>query len=84
MGHVHFSNSEIHIFWVPMRPGTVFFSCRMPEKLTRKAGLKVCGWSLCPVFNLEKKPTLKLAYLNVSHLEDLFSLYFLYKAAFAT
>ena len=25
--------------WVPMRPSMVFFSCRTPEKSTRKAGL---------------------------------------------
>jgi len=24
----------------------LFFDCRTPEKVTRKAGLKVCGWSL--------------------------------------
>jgi len=25
MGHAHFSNDEMHISWVPMRPSTVFF-----------------------------------------------------------
>ena len=60
MGHTHFSNNKIHISWVPVKPSTVFFSCRMPENSTRKAGLKVCGWLLCPVFNLEKKPTFEL------------------------
>ena len=55
--HARFSNDEIRISWVPMRPSTVFFSCRMPEKLTRKAGLEVCGWPLRSVFNLEKKTT---------------------------
>jgi len=41
-GHAHFSNDEIHISWVPMRHSTVFFSCRAPENLTRKAGFEVC------------------------------------------
>ena len=83
-GHVHYLNNEIRISWVPMRPSTVFFSCKMPEKLTRKAGLEVCGWSLCPIFNPEKKPTFeqKLICMYVNHLEALFSLYFSYKGCF--
>ena len=58
-GHSHFSN-EICISWVPVRSSMVFFSCRIPEKLTRKAGLRVCGWSLRPIFNPEKKLTFEL------------------------
>ena len=34
-GHAYFSNDEIPISWVPMRPSTVFFSCRTPKKLAR-------------------------------------------------
>jgi len=59
MGHAHFSNDKIRISRVPVRPSTVFFSCRTP---TRKAGLEVCGWSLCTIFNPEKKPTLRAAF----------------------
>jgi len=44
-GHAHFRNDEMHIPRMPMRPSTLYFSCRMPEKLTRKAGLEVRGWS---------------------------------------
>ena len=36
----------------------MFLSCRTPEKSTRIADLEVCGWLLCPVFKLEKKPTI--------------------------
>ena len=42
MGHAHFQNNEIRIPWMPMRPGTLFFGCRTPEKLTRKAGIEIC------------------------------------------
>ena len=41
-------------FKKPMRPSALFFSCRMPENLTRKAGFKVCGWLLHPVFDWER------------------------------
>ena len=40
-GHAHFLNDEIRISRVPMRYSTVFLSCKMPEKSTRKVGLKV-------------------------------------------
>ena len=42
-GHAHFSNNKVHISWVPFWPSTAFSAVRMPEKLARKAGLKVCG-----------------------------------------
>ena len=71
MGHVHFLNDKICISWVPMKPSTVFFSCRTPEKSTKKAGLEVCG---SPVLNPEKK-----TYLHASHLEGLFSLFLVHK-----
>ena len=54
MGHAYFFNNVIRI----LGPSTVFFSCRMPEKSTRKAGLEVCGWPLRP--NPEMKSTFKL------------------------
>ena len=62
-----------------VRPNMVFFSCRMPEKLTRKAGVKVYRWSLCSIFHSEKKPTFETVW---SHLQALFNLYSLYKGCF--
>jgi len=45
--------------------------CRTPEKLTRKAGLEVCGWSLCPVLiqerNLVEKGVENKGYLWQNH-----------------
>jgi len=50
----------------------------MPEKPTRKAGLEVCGWQLCP-FKLGKETHLQAkAYLYVSHLEACLA-YFSYR-----
>ena len=72
--HTHFSNDEICISWV-------LFSCKTPEKSTRKAGLEVCGWLLCFQPGNETQLQAK-AYLYVSNLEALFSLYFLYKDCF--
>ena len=37
-----------------MRPYTLFFGCRTPEKLAKKAGSEVCGRSLRPVFDWER------------------------------
>ena len=42
MGHSHFWNKEICIFWVPTRPSAMFFSCIMPEKSARKARELLC------------------------------------------
>jgi len=53
MGHTHFPNNKITITWVPKETSTVFIGCRMPEMLTKKAGLEVL---LCLIFNLRKKP----------------------------
>ena len=36
----------------------VFFGCRMPDKSTRKADIKVCEQLLCQVFNGERNPPL--------------------------
>ena len=53
-GHTHIPNDEIHIPWMPMRPNTLFFGCRMPEKTTRNVGLKsVDGRYTC--FSTEKE-----------------------------
>jgi len=59
MGHAHFTNDEIHIPCRPMRPSTLFFGCKTPEKSTRKAGFEVCGWSLRPVFDWERNTASK-------------------------
>ena len=51
-----------------MKPNMVFFSCRMPEKLTRKTGLEVM--TTMPRFKPRKETHLQAkAYLYVSHLE---------------
>ena len=56
-----------------------FFSRKMPEKSTREAGLK----AVMPSFQPRKETHLQAkAYLYISHLEALFSLYFLYKGCF--
>jgi len=41
-GHAHFPTDEIRSPWIPMRPSRLFFGCRMPERLTGKAGLDGC------------------------------------------
>ena len=52
--------------WMPMRPSTLFFCCKMPEKSTRIAGLKVCGWSYAQ-FSIGKETRLQgRAYLCMS------------------
>ena len=37
-----------------MRSSKLFFSCKMPEESTKKAGFEVCGRSLRPVFDRER------------------------------
>jgi len=32
----------------------LFFACMTPEKWSRKTSLKICGWSLRPVFDWER------------------------------
>ena len=55
-------------------PRAVFFSCKMPEKLTRKVNPEVCGWLLRPIFNPEKKPIFKQEFTcMLSHLEAAFA-----------
>ena len=44
---------------MPIRPSMVVFGCRMPEKSTRKADLKVCELLIHQVFNSGKKLTFK-------------------------
>ena len=39
-----------------MRPSTLFFGCKTPEKSTRKTGFEVCRWS---TFRLGKKHALE-------------------------
>ena len=58
-GSCHFSNEEMsgHISCKPDRPTLVFFNCDMALNTVRNAWFKVCGESLRPVFNPEKKPT---------------------------
>ena len=51
--HAHFPINEIRIPWMPMRPSTLFFACKMPEKWTRKADPEVCERLLCLVFDWE-------------------------------
>ena len=66
-----------------MRPSTLFFSCIMPEKSTRKAGLEVCRWSLHPVFDWERntrsRQNLPVCECNI---QALFSLYCLHTGCF--
>ena len=50
-GHAHFPNDEIRIPWRLMRPSILFFGCKTLEESIRKAGFKVCGRSLRPVFD---------------------------------
>ena len=59
-----------------MKPSTLFFSCRTPEKSTRKAGFEVCGWSLRPVFDRERNKE------SLSVIWALFSLYCLHTGCF--
>ena len=54
MAYAHFPNDKIRTPWMPMRPSILFFSCRMPDKLTRKAGFEICGRLLRPVFDWER------------------------------
>jgi len=65
-----------------MRPSTLFFDCRMSGKLTRKAGLEVCGQLLCQVFDGKRNPpsrqSLTVRECNIG----LFSLYCLYTGCF--
>ena len=50
--YAYLPNDQLCILWMPMRPSMVFFSHRLPEKLTRKAGLEVCKRLLHLVFDL--------------------------------
>ena len=43
----------------PDKPALVFFSCEMSVNMARKAWFEVCGESLYPVFNPEKKSAFK-------------------------
>ena len=63
--HAHFQNRltlqtgrlcRLSLSWEPTKPSTVFFRCEMSGNTARKAGFKVCGEMLCPVYNSKKKP----------------------------
>ena len=77
-GHTHFSNDEIHISCEPERPTLIFFSCRMPEKLTMKGRLDVCCESPHPLFGLEKKAIFKPKLTSAEAYCRVFGPYFVY------
>ena len=66
-----------------MRPSTLFFSCTMPEKLTRKAGLEVCRWLLHLVFDWERNTRSRQSLpVRECNIQALFSLYYFYTGCF--
>ena len=82
MDHAQFSNNEVRISWVSMRPSMAFFSCRILEKSARKASPEVCEELLLRVFIQEKTHLWGGGYLSISIIQVLFSLYFFYTGCF--
>ena len=65
-----------------MSPSALFFGCRTPEKLTRKAGLEVCGRLLRLVIDWERNtPSRQSLPVRESNI-GLFSLNCLYTSCF--
>ena len=81
-GHSHFLNNEIHDSCEPDRPTLVFFGCKAAVNTARNACFKVCGESLYPVLTQKRNPPREKAYLCISVIQALFSLYFLCMGCF--
>jgi len=82
MGHAHFSNDKVRISWLHMGLVRLFSVVECLKNRPEKLALKSVDGHYAP-FSTRKEIHLRAkAYLYVSHLEALFSLYFLYKGCF--